>query len=59
MEDLDLFNNSIAIEDCNGNTIMKFKVTADGKILEMQNCEIADIDIDTGDIRVQAIDPEM
>ena len=57
MEDLDLFNNYIAIEDCDGNTIMKFKVTADGKILEMQNCDIADID--NGEIRIQAIDPEM
>lgn len=35
-------NRTIVIENVYGNTLMSFKVSPDGKLYEMENCEIAD-----------------
>ena len=35
-------DRTIVIENIYGNTLMSFKVSPDGKLYEMENCEIAD-----------------
>ena len=55
IEELDLFNSIISIEDVNGNTQMEFRISRDGQIFEMENCDVADLDVSEGKqkIRVQ------
>lgn len=41
-----ILNKVIAIEDSNGNTIMAISVDENGKIVDFDNCNIADVDND-------------
>ena len=44
---------NIEIEDINGNTIMNFTISKNNEIINLQNCEIADIENNI--IRIQQI----
>lgn len=48
-----ILNKTIEIEDCNGNTIMTLKIDNNGNIIQLADCDIADID--TTSIRIQKI----
>lgn len=41
-----VLNKVIAIEDSNGNTIMAISIDKNGKIVDFDNCNIADVDND-------------
>lgn len=41
-----VLNKVIAIEDSNGNTIMAISIDKNGKIIDFDNCNIADVDND-------------
>lgn len=41
-----ILNKVIAIEDSNGNTIMAISIDKNGKIVDFDNCNIADVDND-------------
>ena len=41
-----ILNKVIAIEDSNGNTIMAISIDENGKIVDFDNCNIADVDND-------------
>jgi hypothetical protein len=47
----DVNNKLLSIEDINGNIIMQFKIDNDYNIIDLINCEIADITSNT--IRIQ------
>ena len=50
---LDLLGKTIYLEDTNGNTMMIIQISEQGTIVRMDNCEIADKDIN--EIRIQQI----
>lgn len=41
-----ILNKVVAIEDSNGNTIMAISIDKNGKIVDFDNCNIADVDND-------------
>lgn len=50
---LDLLGKTLYLEDTNGNTMMIIQISEQGAIVRMDNCEIADKDIN--EIRIQQI----
>lgn len=50
---LDLLGKTIYLEDTNGNTKMIIQISEQGVIVRMDNCEVADKDIN--EIRIQQI----
>ena len=45
-KEYDVKNKIISIEDDMGNTLMALEIDEQGKIINMNNCEVADVDED-------------
>lgn len=43
---MNILNKIVAIEDCFGNVLFKFTINKDGNIIDMEDCSIADEEIE-------------